>query len=160
MKQDTRNPKPILSGTKLEFFYSILTLWESGKENKVIKKFTSAEIKKILARTDPHGVNILSFSTHRNKKNYNSKYELYIKDSKNNQGLSLLYHLRNAFAHNNITLSNNGRNVHIQHVCKDVLKLKTKIPFTILKELIETICEKHNLTVIENNKNNKHNENK
>ena len=91
MKQDTKNPNPVLNGAKLEFFYGILSLWESGEENKVIKNFKTKEIKRFLARRDSNGVIILFLSTDKNKKCENCKYKLYINDTKNNIGLSLLY---------------------------------------------------------------------
>ena len=153
MKQDTKNPNPVLNGAKLEFFYGILSLWESGEENKVIKNFKTKEIKRFLARRDSNGVIILFLSTDKNKKCENCKYKLYINDTKNNIGLSLLYHLRNAFAHNDIQLSDQDRLININLVWKGVLKLKTKIPFIVLKELIETIRGQHNLTSEEPKKN-------
>ena len=152
MKQDNRNPQPVLSGAKLDFFYSILTLWESGEANKVIKNFNSSEIKRFLARRDSHGVEILFFKTDPNKKNPNSKYELFVKDTKRNNGLSLLYHLRNAFAHNDIQLTNNGNDIVINHSWNGVLKLKTTLPFKVLRELVETIRGQHLLTPEEKKK--------
>lgn len=146
MKIDTRNYQPVLTGAKLEFFYSILTLWESAVSNKVVKQFTSAEIKRFLGKVDSHGNRILYFNTDINKRCPNCKYELYLKDTKRNLGLSLLYHLRNAFAHNNIELAGNGNIIKIQHNYKNTLTIKTTISFKILKELVETLRGLHNLT--------------
>lgn len=152
MKTDTRMSTPVLSGTKLMFFYGILTLWESPVEDKVVKNFSSSEIKRFLARRDSRGKLILFLTTDPNKSDSNHNHELFLKDSKQNQGLSLLYHLRNAFAHNDIQLSNDGEQVIINHSWKGILKLKTKVRFKILKELIETIRGQHNLTEDEKKK--------
>lgn len=151
MNLDTRNPFPVLTGAKLELFYSILTLWESGKQPKVVNNFKSMAVKRFLAKRDSHGKTVLTISTDKTKKCVGCKYILYLNDSKQNKGLSLLYHLRNAFAHNDITLSNQGQLIHINHVWKGVLKLKTIISFKVLKELIETIRGQQ-ITPIENNK--------
>lgn len=151
METDNRTSKPVLSGTKLIFFYSILTLWESPEKNKVVKDFKSSEVKRFLARKDARRKQLIFIKTDINKCDYNHKYEIYLLDSKNNKGLSLLYHLRNAFAHNDIQLSNNN-DIRIVHYWKGVLKLKTKIPFKILKELVETIRGQHNLTEDEKRK--------
>lgn len=145
MKVDNRSSKPILSGSLLDFFYGILTLWESPEENKVLKDFNSAEIKRFLAREDNKGMKTLFFTSDANKKDYNHKYELFVKNSRNNQGLSLLYHLRNAFAHNDIQMIN-GKDIYIRHEWNGILKLKTTISFKVLKEFIETIRGEHNLT--------------
>lgn len=152
MKVGNKSPIPVLSGVKLEFFYSILTLWESGEKNKVVKNFKSAEIKRFLARSGPRGVTILHFTTDKNKRRQDCKYELYVLDSKDNQGMSLLYHLRNAFAHNDIQLCNNGNDIFIHHTWGGTLKLKTTMSFKVLKELIETIRGQHNLTQQEKQK--------
>lgn len=145
MKVDSRNPKPVLNQQKLNFFYSILTLWESDAV-KTVKKFNSAEIKRFLARTDYHNVKILQFYTKINAKPDGSKYRLYINDTKHNLGLSLLYHLRNAFAHNNIEVIDTRKEmIRIELIWKGSLKIRTTIPFSILKELIETIWGLHNL---------------
>lgn len=108
-------------------------------------------VKRFLAKRDSHGKTVLTISTDKTKKCVGCKYILYLNDSKQNKGLSLLYHLRNAFAHNDITLSNQGQLIHINHVWKGVLKLKTIISFKVLKELIETIRGQQ-ITPIENNK--------
>lgn len=152
MKTDTRSSTPVLSGPRLDFFYAILTLWESPEENKVIKDFNSTEVKRFLERKDSHGRLYLSYTHDLKKSLPNHRYQLYLKNSKNNLGLSLIYHLRNAFAHNDINLSNNGNLIIINHEWKNVLKLKTTIPFKILKELIETIRGQHNLTEEEKKK--------
>lgn len=149
MKSDYRNPNPVLSGKKLGFFYSILTLWESSAEKKVVNNFKSTEIKSFLNKRDSRNVTILSVQTDRNNKrklSCNCRYTLYVKDTKDNIGLSLLYHLRNAFAHNDIKLSDCGNIIHITHIYKGTLKLKTTIPFGVLKELIETIRGQHQLS--------------
>lgn len=152
MKTATKNSKPVLFGTKLTFFYGILTLWESSEENKVVKNFKSSEINRFLDRRDSKGKRVLFIKTDLNKNDLNHKYELYLKDSKKNQGLSLLYHLRNAFAHNDIQLSNDGREVLINHEWKGVCKLKTRISYKVLKELVETLRGEHNLTEEEKKK--------
>ncbi len=145
MKTENKSSKPVLSGIKLEFFYSILTLWESGEKNKVIKDFKSAEVKRFLARLDSRGVRVLFLNTDINKKDFNHKYELYFTNPKGNQGLSLLYHLRNAFAHNDIQLIDNS-NIFINHIWSGTLRLKARISFKVLKEFVETIRGQHNLT--------------
>lgn len=152
MKADTRSPKPVISGAILEFFYSILTLWESGVKDKVVKDFKSAEINRFLSRTDSRGASFLHFTTDKNKRVGNCKYELYVLNSKSNYGMSLLYHLRNAFAHNDIQVRNGGTDIFIEHSWKGVLKLKTTISFKVLQELIETIRGMHNLTPQEKQK--------
>jgi|GEM_PF-3084946 hypothetical protein len=152
MKPDNRNPQPILREDKLAFFYAILTLWESGEDNKVVKNFGSREIKRFLEKRDSNGSQILFFKTDINKKCFNCKYEIYVKDSKRNYGMSLLYHLRNAFAHNDIQLDNEKRIIRIHHTWKNSVRLKTTIPFKVLKELVETIRGQHNLTEEEKKK--------
>lgn len=152
MEAGNKSPIPVLSGAKLEFFYSILTLWESGEKNKVVKNFSSAEITRFLSQTDSRGITILHFTTDKNKRRHDCKYELYLLNSKRNIGMSLLYHLRNAFAHNDIQLCNNGNDIFINHTWGETLKLKTTISFKVLKELIETIRGLHNLTPQEKRK--------
>lgn len=149
MKTDTRSPVPSLSGAKLAFFYGILTLWESGEQNKVIKNFNSSEIHRFLSRLDSNKKRILCIKTDLNEKSPECKYELYLRNTKKNIGLSLLYHLRNAFAHNCIQQINNGQIIYIENYWRGKLNLKTRIPFPILKELIETIQGKHNLSIEE-----------
>lgn len=146
MKTDTRSSTPVLVGNKLAFFYSILTLWESPDNNKVVKDFNSSEIKRFLNHPESSGKKLLYITHNINKTDYNCKYFLYVNNSKKNIGLSLLYHLRNSFAHNDIQLSDNGMTIVIHHEYNGVLKLKTKIPYKVLKYLIETIRGKHNLT--------------
>lgn len=150
MKQDNRNHNPVLSGTKLEFFYGILTLWESAKSPKVVNNFKSAEVKQFLSQTDSRGIVKLLVTADQNKKCTGCRYSLYVNDSKKNIGLSLLYHLRNAFAHNNIELCDQRHLIIINHIWKGKTKLQTKIPFSILKELIETIRGNFNPTPIDN----------
>lgn len=152
MKVDTRSPVPTLTGAKLEFFYGILTLWESPEQNKVIKDFKSSEIKRFLGQLDRKGNLVLFLKTDINTNCPNCKYELYVNNTKNNTGLSLLYHLRNAFAHNKIQILENGNMVCIENYWKGKLKLKTRLPFSVLKELIETIRGMHNLTIEEKKK--------
>lgn len=162
MKVDNRNSKPELEDEKLAFFYSILTLWESGEENKVVKNFKSSEIKRFLDRRTNNGNKILFFTCDPNriKKNEDAVYTLYVKDTKRNRGLSLLYHLRNAFAHNYINWIESDGMIIIDYKWQDDLKLKTKIPFSILKNLIETIWGKHNLPPEEKKKKTNNNQKK
>lgn len=152
MKNATKSSIPVLSGKILTFFYKVLTIWESSEEKKVIKDFNSSEIRRFLIRKDSRGKQILFFSTDLNKTDFNHKYALYLRNSKKSKGLSLLYQLRNAFAHNDILISNDGKQIIINHEWKGVCKLKTKIPFTVLKELVETIRGEHNLTETEKKK--------
>lgn len=146
MKIARKSSTPILSGEKLEFFYSILVRWESSEEPKVIKNFSSAEIKRLLARADSQGKKVLYLSIDPNKKDFNHKYELYLKNSKRNIGESLLYHLRNAFAHNDIQLIPGKNEVFINHEWGGGVKLKATISYKVFKELVETMVGKHNLS--------------
>lgn len=147
MRQKYRSPKPILKDTKLEFFYSILTLWESEVVNKVVKDFRSVEVKSVLSKTDSSKRRQLLFSTEFNDKHkVNTKYELIVRDTKGSQAMSLLYHLRNAFAHNDIVVLENNSTIFIEHRWKGELKLKANISFNLLKLLIETIRGEHNLS--------------
>lgn len=138
---DKRNPVPVLSGARLQFFYGILTLWESNARNKVINDFRSKEVNKFLSRTDSNGLKILSLSTDKKKTNLNCRYRIYLLDTKSNLGLSLLYHLRNAFAHNDIKLVKYNKKtcISIHHVWKGTTRLETIVPFKVLKELIDII---------------------
>lgn len=143
MKAHYKSSKPVLQYGKLDFFYSILTLWESDDEPKVVKNFSSSEIKQFLA-CSKRGHKILSVTTDKNKI-CDSIYEIYVNKTKDTIGLSLLYHLRNAFAHNDIQLVDN-KIIIIHHEWQGITRLKTRIPFDILKGLIETMRGKHNLS--------------
>ncbi|MBD5355516.1 MAG: hypothetical protein HDR88_00680 [Bacteroides sp.] len=145
MKGDSRSPIPILKEDKLNFFYSILTLWESGKEPKIIKNFTTAEIIRFKDKRDKNGHLILTFSDF-NKKDSLQLSEIRFNNVKNNKGLSILYHLRNAFAHNLIFLENNGRILHIENEYRGKKQLQALIAYDVLKELIEILLGKHNLS--------------
>lgn len=147
MKQNTRSSKPALTGKKLDFFYSILTLWESNDPSKVVKDFRSTEIKRFLSQIDSKKRKVLFFTTDPKAKDRCScKYSLYIVNSKDSQAMSLLYHLRNAFAHNDISVLTNRELIFIEHRWKNELRLKAFISFKVLKELIETIRGEHNVS--------------
>ena len=152
MKAAYKPSIPVLSGSKLEFFYSILTLWESDDENKVVKDFKSSEIKRFLARKNSQGKRILFITPDSNRYDDSCTYRLFVDAGKYGQAKSILYHLRNAFAHNDISLSHKGSIIEIEHTWQGKLKLKTSIPFNVLKELVETIRGEHNLTPEEKKK--------
>lgn len=135
---DRRNPVPVLTESKLEFFYGILTLWESGVRNKVVNNFKSKKVKRFLARKDSKGVAILSFKSNVNEQHSNCKYELSISDVKHNYGLSLLYHLRNAFAHNTIRLNGKGE-ICIDHKWQSSWRIKARVSSEVLKEFIDIL---------------------
>lgn len=135
---DRRNPVPVLTGSKLKFFYEILTLWESGVQNKVVNNFKSKKVKRFLARTDSNGIRILSFKLKLNEQHSNCKYEISISDVKHNYGLSLLYHLRNAFAHNNIRLNDKGE-ICIDHKWQGSWRIKARVSSEVLKEFIDIL---------------------
>lgn len=145
MKGDSRPPTPILKNEKLDFFYSILTLWESGKEPKIVKNSNSKEIRRFKKRRDKKGHMILTFSDF-NRKEPLHLSEIRFRNVKDNQGMSILYHIRNAFAHNRIFLEKNKRILRIENEYKGQKNLQAIIAFDVLKELIETFLGKHNLT--------------
>jgi len=147
MKTDTRNPVPSLPDVQLRFFYGILTLWESGVEDKVKKNFTTKEIKSFLARKDSNGNPVLVIDTEKRRKGKLALSELRYINTKSNKGLSLLYHLRNAFAHNRIVLDLNSRILHIRNEYNGAVKMEGRIAFDVLKEFVETLQGKHDFPV-------------
>lgn len=152
MKGDSRLPYPVLKDEKLDFFYNILTLCESPKKPKVVNNFNSAEIRQLKNKKDRKGHPILRFSDISDKSSLQLS-EIRFRDVKRNKGLSILWHLRHAFAHNRINLSEDGEVLHIENKYREVVKFKAMIAYDVLKELIETLLGQH--SVIEEEKKNK-----
>lgn len=151
MKGDPRLSYPVLKDEKLEFFYGILTLWESGKDPKIINNFKSEGVTQLKKRKDNKGHPILRFSDF-NDKNPLQLSEIRFKDVKGNKGLSILSHLRHAFAHNRITVEENGRILHIKNEYRGDIKFNAVIAFDVLKDLMETLTKQDN-NVSKENKN-------
>lgn len=148
MKDDSRLPYPVLKDEKLAFFYSILTLWESGKKPKIINNFKSEAVSQLKKRKDNKGDFIIRFSDFKENDPLKPS-EIRFKDVKRNKGLSILSHLRHAFAHNRITLEENGRILHIKNEYGGVTKLQAIIAFDVLEELIDILIGKDNKLVEE-----------
>lgn len=144
MKGDSRLPYPVLKDEKLDFFYSILTLCESPKKPKIVNNFNSAEIKQLKNKKDKKGYPILRISDIGDKTPLQLS-EIRFRDVKRNKGLSILWHLRHAFAHNRINLNENGRVLYIENRYRGVVKLKAMIAYDVLKELIEILIGQHNV---------------
>ncbi|MDE6770649.1 MAG: hypothetical protein K2J78_13075 [Muribaculaceae bacterium] len=151
MKGDSRLPYPVLKDEKLDFFYSILTLCESPKKPKIVNNFNSAEIRQLKKKKDKKGHLTLRFSDIGEKTPLQLS-EIRFRNVKGNKGLSILWHLRHAFAHNRINLSEDGEGLHIENEYRGEVKFKAMIAYDVLKELIETLLGQHN--VIEEEKQN------
>lgn len=130
-----------LSEGQLIFFHKILTLCESGKNPKVVRDFRHIEVKQFRERK--RQLQIEDIDT---KNQQSSKSIILFRNDKGNQALSLLWHLRHAFAHNRILRDGNSQLLQIRNEYNGETKMKAIVQFCVLKELVEIILGEHNLT--------------
>ena len=144
---------PLLDGNIVVFFYEILVNWELNKKSngdrlKDIKKFNSAEIKRFLNRVDSSGNKEIYLNKTPDDTEAYRASEIRFIDSQKNKSLSLLYHLRNAFAHNDISYDIESNVININHFYKKKLRIKGSISFNLLLELVETIFGKYDMNTM------------
>lgn len=141
---DCRLSCSTLSEGQLKFFHKILAICESGKEPKVVRDFRYVEVKRFCERK--RQLQIEDIDT---KSQLNSKSKILLRDDKGNKALSILWHLRHAFAHNRIIRNGNTQFLQIRNEHNGVVKMKANVQFGVLKELVEIFLGEHNLTDIE-----------
>ncbi len=138
LKVDVRNPLPVLKPSHLKFFYSMLTLWESGREPKITHNFNSKEINQFKKRKAPNGRPILVMNNPPGHPMPMSVSEIRFKTRKN-KGRSILSHLRNAFAHNRISYVGNSDVLKIENEYNGKTQMEGLVKFSVLKELVEIL---------------------
>lgn len=145
-KRLERLPNSILETEHLRFFHKLIVAIENDKEmkDKIVKNFSNFEVKNIINKGKQ---NIYSITI--NPLDYPSQIgydELRFTDNKNNKAFSLLYHLRNAFAHNRVQLEEESMQLMFQDEYKKKINMVGKCNFLKLKYLVETILGEHNMT--------------
>ncbi len=145
-KRLDRKSNSTLEDAHLRFFHKLIVAIENDKEikDKIVKNFSNLEVKNIINKGKQN-----SYSITINPLDYPSHIgydEFRFTDNKNNKAFSLLYHLRNAFAHNRVQLEKETLQLMFQDEYKKKINMVGKCNFLKLKYLVETILGEHNMT--------------
>lgn len=141
--QHLRSSTPALKGKMLEFFYEIMVLCECDIKPYIANNFNSPIIKDYLLSKDRKNNPILVISSNIYDDRPLRISELRFKKG-NNIGISLLYNLRNAFAHNRITIEKDTEILVIENYYGKRLMMRGRIKYKVLKEFIDLLLGRTN----------------
>ena len=130
-----RSSTPVLKGEILEYLYEIMVLCESDKKLNIANNFKSEAVNRYLSSKDADGKPILTFSADISDNRPLNISELRYKPGKN-KGIKLLINLRNAFAHNRITIEKGTEILKIDNYYQGRLIMRGRIKFSVLRNCL------------------------